>query len=72
MVLKYNGAESDPECLPGGSIQGSLIGILLFVIELSDAGMPVPSQMDESDVVSVSSPLLAVTDKEIRLKYVDD
>ena len=42
MILKYNGAESDPQSLPGGSIQGSLVGILLFIIELSDAGMPVP------------------------------
>ena len=54
------------------SVQGSLIGILLFIIELSDAGMPVPAQPDVSDVISVSSPSPAVTEDEIRLKYVDD
>ena len=75
MVLKYGGAISDPQSLPGGSVQGSLIGILIFIIELSDAGMPVPVQPNTPgvvDVISLSSPLPSVTEEEIRLKYVDD
>ena len=75
MVLKYNGAISDPQPLPGGTGQGSLLGMLIFIIELSDAGMPVPPQITSSgtaDVISRDSPLSAVSDTEIRLKYIDD
>ena len=72
MILKYNGAESLPQSLPGGSVQGSLVGIILFIIELSDAGMPVPLQPNMDDVISVSSPAPSITENEIRLKYVDD
>ena len=75
MVLKYDGAISDPQPLPGGSGQGTLLGMVFFCVELSDAGMPVPSQPVTPgiiDVKSVSSPLPAVTENEIRVKYVDD
>ena len=48
MTLKYNGEVSDPQSLPGGAGQGSRLGMYLFLIELSDAGMPVPSQDDTS------------------------
>ena len=72
MVLKYNGEISSPQSLPGGSVQGSLIGIILFIVELSDAGMPVPAQMGDNDLISVPSPLPTETENEIRLKYVDD
>ena len=34
--------------------------------------MPVPEQTNTNDVISVSSPLPAITENEIRLKYVDD
>ena len=55
--------------------QGTLLGMILFVIELSDAGMPVPAQpvtSQTTDIASLNSPLPAVTSKEIRVKYVDD
>ena len=72
MVLKYKGETSSPQLLPGGSVQGSLVGIILFLVELSDAGMPVPPQIGDNDLISVPSPLPAESNTEIRLKYVDD
>ena len=75
MVLKYKGEVSSPQSLPGGSVQGSLVGIILFIIELSDAGMPVPQQPTTKDVIDVKSmelPLPSITENEIRLKYIDD
>ena len=75
MVLKYKGAVSDSQDLPGGSCQGSLLGCIIFLVELSDAGMPVPPQPSLTgvkDVVSLDSPLQFSTEDEIRLKYIDD
>ena len=75
MVLKYDGEVSEPQDLPGGSVQGSLLGIIFFIVELSDAGMPVPAQPapdGTNDVISVESPLPSISEKEIRVKYVDD
>ena len=72
MVLKYQGELSSTQSLPGGSVQGSLVGIILFIVELSDAGMPVPAQTSQFDVISHANPLPAETQDEIRLKYVDD
>ena len=47
--------------------------MILFVVEISDAGMPVPEQAGPQDVISVGAPPPpAVTENEIRLKYVDD
>ena len=69
MMLKYNGVNSSSQPLPGGSVQGSEIGILLFIVELSDAGMDVPAQPvqqpDKVDIYSLSSPSPAVTETEL-------
>ena len=65
MVLKYNGAISDPQSLPGGCGQGSLLGGIMFIVELSDAGMPVPDQIvapGTYDIISRDSPLPVATD----------
>ena len=72
MILKYRKEWSEPQSLPGGTVQGSLLGMILFVIELSDAGMPVPPQAGSQDVISVQDPLPSVTENEVRLKYIDD
>ena len=34
MILKYQGKWSDPQSLPGGTGQGSLLGMTLFIVEL--------------------------------------
>ena len=76
MVLKYKGEVSSPQPLPGGTVQGSELGILLFIVELSDAGMDVPMQPQPIpnivDITSWSHPTPAVTFNECRLKYIDD
>ena len=76
MTLKYNGAQSSTQPLPGGSVQGSELGILLFIVELSDAGMDIPQQPQRIpnivDVYSLPQPQPAVTQSECRLKYIDD
>ena len=76
MTVKYKGVLSAPQSLPGGTVQGSELGILLFIVELSDAGMAVPSQPIQidnvTDINSLPQPSPAVTSDECRLKYVDD
>ena len=73
MGSRYDGAVSDAQPLPGGSGQGTLLGMVFFCVELSDAGMSVPTQPvvtpGINDVASVKSPLPAVTQNEIRVKY---
>ena len=66
MTLKYQGEWSDPQSLPGGTIQGSFLGMIVFVVEISDAGMPVPEQAGPQGLISVGSPPPAVTETEIR------
>ena len=60
MVLKYKGEVSAPQPLPGSVVQGSELGILLFCVELSDAGMEVPMQLpglpNTVDVRSLAEP----------------
>ena len=38
MVVRYMGAVSDPRDLPGGGPQGTLLGLLLFIILINDLG----------------------------------
>ena len=42
LVVRYKGAQSQPHPLPGGSPQGDELGQLLFLVEVSDAGMDPP------------------------------
>ena len=60
--------------MPGGSPQGALLGVLLYLVYVSDIGMDTPvSSYDTVDLPSVPfPPPLAVTEKEARLKFVDD
>ena len=52
------------------------MGILSFVVEISDAGMAVPDQPTLhpgiDDVRSVDHPEAALTESEVRQKYIDD
>ena len=42
MILRYNGAQSSRHLMPGGSPQGALLGILLYLVYVSDVGMEIP------------------------------
>ena len=76
MTLRHKGTESSPHPLPGGSAQGCVLGILSFIVDISDSGMDVPSQPppnpDEVDVHSLPQPQPAVTASEVRQKFIDD
>ena len=77
MILRYNGAQSSRHLMPGGSPQGALLGILLYLVYVSDVGMEIPdfppTSLGTVDLPSVPyPPEPAVTDLEARLKFVDD
>ena len=73
MTVRHKGEQSDEYPLPGGSPQGCLLGILSFIVEISDCGMDLPPQPDsKEDVFSLPYPQPAVTELEVRQKYIDD
>jgi len=76
MTVRHKGAISSQYPLPGGAGQGCLLGVLSFIVEISDAGMDVPEQPEQhpdvDDVHSVLHPEEAVTRNEVRQKYVGD
>ena len=77
MILRYNGAESSRHLMPGGSPQGALLGILLYLVYVSDIGMKISKAHSSSPgVVDLPSvpypPEPAVSLQEARLKFVDD
>ena len=38
MVVRFNGATSSERSLPGGGPQGTLLGLLLFLVLINDVG----------------------------------
>ena len=76
MILRYKGAHSSRHLMPGGSPQGTLLGVLLYLVYVSDIGMEPPTPNDPIqgviDLPSVLSPSPNCNGDEIRLKFVDD
>ena len=77
MVLRYKGVQSSRHWMPGGSPQGALLGVLLYLVYVSDVGMDLPPMPPaEHGIIDLPSvpfpPLPAVTADEARLKFVDD
>ena len=77
MVLKYNDVQSLIHWMPGGSHQGALLGVLLYIVYVSDIGMDLPLIPPTiPGVIELPSvqfpPPPAVSDQEARLKFVDD
>ena len=69
MVVRYQGEVSDPRLLPGGGPQGTLLGLLLFIIVINDLGFQNQSN-DAGELITCKKRI-----KEfnlIHLKYVDD
>ena len=63
--------------MPGGSPQGTLLGVLLYLVYVSDIGMDTPNTPKTSagalDLPSVAfPPPQPISEQEARLKYVDD
>ena len=69
MVVKYKGQTSGIKSLPGGGPQGTLLGLLLFIILINDLGYE--GQINNTGEVITSRKNLK-TVNEIHLKYVDD
>ena len=69
MVIRYNGASSEQLPLPGGCPQGTLLGLLLFLILVNDVGFE-DQENEVGDVITCKKRLKEVN--RIHLKYVDD
>ena len=69
MLVRYKGKQSGIKSLPGGGPQGTLLGLLLFIVLINDAGFS--GQMNNvGDLITSKKNMKAVN--EIHLKYVDD
>ena len=69
MVVRYMGAVSDPKHLPGGGPQGTLLGLLLFIILINDLGF----ENQTNDVGELIRCKRRIKEYNlIHLKYVDD
>ena len=69
MTLRYRGKHSNIKYLPGGGPQGTLLGLLLFVVLINDAGFE--GQQNNAGELLTSRRNMR-TANEIHLKYVDD
>ena len=69
MVVRYKGATSSSKYLPGGGPQGTLLGLLLFIILINDAGFKNQTS-NVGDVITSKKNLNEAN--QIHLKYVDD
>ena len=81
MCVRYNGAESDEQDIPGGGPQGGLLIVILFDMQVNMAGAPcpVPSLLPlghegpEIDPQQAGPlPLCHLKEKTMKKKYVDD
>ena len=52
MIIRYNGALSSPVSLPGGGPQGTLLGLLLFLVLINDIGF-VGQSNDLGDIITI-------------------
>ena len=81
MCVRYNGAESAEQDIPGGGPQGGLITVLLFNLQVNLAGAPCPlpkllppgtAGPEHAPVQAGPLPPCHVKDKTLKKKYVDD
>ena len=81
MCVRYNGAESGAQDIPGGGPQGGLLTVLLFDLQVNLAGSPCPilpllPHGEEGPEVEPQQhgplPLCHQQDKMLKKKYVDD
>ena len=69
MIVRYLGKESTAKHLPGGGPQGTLLGLLLFLILINDLGFE-DQKNNAGDLITRKNNLKAAN--TLHLKYVDD
>ena len=69
MVVRYNGKQSSSKCLPGGGPQGTLLGLLLFLVLINDLGFD-NQRNNAGELITRKNNLKAAN--VLHLKYVDD
>ena len=69
MLVKYKDVKSGVKDLPGGGPQGTLLGLLLFIVLINDVGFD--GQLNNAGEIVTSKRNMKVVN-EIHLKYVDD
>ena len=70
LILRYKGSESERKQLPGGSPQGTRLGMFLFLIMINFAGFPFHEiERETGKVITMKrrKPMM-----KLHLKYVDD
>ena len=69
MVVRYKGATSSEKKLPGGGPQGTLLGLLLFIVLINDIGFS--NQMNNAGELITTKRTLRSAN-QLHLKFVDD
>ena len=69
MIVRYQGRESTSKYVPGGGPQGTLLGLLLFLILINDLGFE-DQENNAGDLITRKNNLKAAN--VIHLKFVDD
>ena len=69
MIVKYKGKQSSVQSLPGGGPEGTLLGLLLFIVLINDVGFE--DQVNNAGEVITSKRNMKTLNR-IHLKYVDD
>ena len=69
MIVRYKGATSSSKDLPGEGPQGTLLGLLLFLVLINDAGF---DNQENRVGENVTSRKLFKAANLFHLKYVDD
>jgi hypothetical protein len=81
MCVRYNGAESAEQDIPGGGPQGGLLTVILFDLQVNLAGAPCPiisllphgtEGPEPAPNQAGPLPLCHLEDKILKKKYVDD
>ena len=69
MIVRYKGQQSNPKALPGGGPQGTLLGLLLFLVLINEVGFEGQNN-NNGDIITCKRKFKQMN--ELHLKYVDD